>query len=365
MDSATTAKIINANNKKPIGVIGKMGSGRGHVFRNILRGLLEQSSSRKTRFVVYDSASPTFKKWPQKDSEVIIVSPGDPRSVFWNLADDLRKQSFRDLFMNALVPSLFPETKDPFLLQHFKHILDWVLTECDQKPSWGWTDLWNALAAFKEKYTENMKPIQSVAIGDMVFSVEKIFKDFDKRTPETQVFSLTDWYANDSLPKTLLLGSRGTCDPGLSAFFHAFLSLVPAMSKQDVSESETWVFAERPNYNPGVPGMVNALAPYKECDGRTRLVVGFDDFDGYARETAGLGIEDYWKKFDGLEDFSFVVFTTFSSMKGLQKIHTRFDYDKLGIAREGIRSLVVEPEAFCKETTWPFIDFSELSLASG
>jgi hypothetical protein len=224
-------------------VYGQQGSGKSVILKPIIKQIRE----RGDRLFIYDRKNEYSQLF--FDHRSVLISPTDERGMAWDLAEDVTNEQEATLVAHALIA----ETNDPLWSSGARLILTglmMVLINQSKPCTWyslaGLLDmphkeLQGMLATNYPLATqfvqENSKTTQSFFVT--LISQLKWLKQLRKlwRPGAKHQFSIKQWFADDNLPKTLIVAhdeaNESLSAPLCNALFSLMVSHVLTMPDSD------------------------------------------------------------------------------------------------------------------------------------
>lgn len=289
----------------------------------IIDSIIQQIIARDERMIVHCPKG-DFTAWLPEEG-LCLFGPWDARSVWWDIAEDIRTPSLADSFAMALFPD--GKSSDPFWSNAARELLAGVIKYiqrkygpyCEYKPKWSWDTLTDALGQEPEKFIEmaqlgdpNVCKIMDQArkkAGDVSPKQEKsktsqsivstlaanigwipvYASAFDLRREDGQLkqdgFSVSRWLKGDpSLPyRTLVLKNDANHKARGQQIFGALMSCmsnyINSTSMPEISADlpGTWIIMdEYPQLGPGLAAQIQTIEELGRSRG-VRVVKAIQD----------------------------------------------------------------------------------------
>ncbi|WP_370137462.1 type IV secretion system DNA-binding domain-containing protein [Alteromonas sp.] len=258
-------------------VYGQQGAGKSVI----LKPIVEQIRQRGDRLFIYDRKNeytPLFF-----DDRSILISPTDARGIQWDLAQDVTNEQEATLVAHALIS----ETQDPLWSNGARLILTGLMMILiNQKRPCTWYSLAGLLdmshkelqGMLADSYPLSMQFVQENSKTTQSFFVTLIsqlkwLKLLSKhwRPGAEHTFSIKQWFADDSLPKTFIVAhdeaNESLSAPLCNALFSLMVSHVLAMSDSD--SRRIWFALDELSSLPKTPALEKWLRLARSKGGRS------------------------------------------------------------------------------------------------
>jgi type IV secretory pathway TraG/TraD family ATPase VirD4 len=229
-------------------IFGMQGSGKSTIIKFWLNQLMQRSVTA----LIYDEKREYTEQFFNED--VLLLSPGDQRSVRWHLSGDITDISSARTFADSIIHQTSDE---PFWSDSARLIVTGALVCLTQRGAeWSWFELYQLLFTDMEKLQKELQ---------QYFPEAALFADPKDRTSasvlgvissqlgwlqyiatseskEAAPFSIKKWLASES-PKKIIIQTDSAYRSMSQALFSAALSMLTShvLSLDDSATREVWL----------------------------------------------------------------------------------------------------------------------------
>ena len=229
-------------------LFGMQGSGKS----TIIKGLLRQVFRRQCTALIYDEKGEYTELF--LDGETCVLSPGDVRSVYWELSKDITTHHDARTFADAIIS---PATNEPFWTDAAKILVTGALVSLiETTPSWGWADFHKRLFGEPEKlrsaliehfpeatfFTESDQKATASVQAVVATQLSWLRYIEDAKPDNAQIFSLKDWFSESKKQKVIVKTNHANASMSASLFLTLFSMMTnKVLSLPDSKAREIWV----------------------------------------------------------------------------------------------------------------------------
>lgn len=214
--------------------IGSPGSGKTVAFSGILERLIE----RKEKGIIYDNKGDYLSKFYDPNRGDMIFNPLDPRSLNWNIFDEIQYSTDAQTIAQSLIPPPITQS-EPFWQNGARSVFTGILHTLYTKGKRSNADIWDMVIADGKKickdiaeteegkagrkFIENPESNQALGILAVLMEHTQCFQYMSKMG---EGFSIRNWLNNDNQKGFIFITNYSDIQDTLRPILSLFIDLL-------------------------------------------------------------------------------------------------------------------------------------------